>query len=81
MRSMVAATPDKVTPKKRRRGVRFPGIAGFSRQLGVDRVHVYRVLTGQRKSPRITSAWAAYTPPAMNDSSNSCRGDQVGSQK
>jgi hypothetical protein len=57
---MVAATFAKVTPKKSRKGTRFPGINSFARQLGVGRVHVYRVLTGQRKSPRVTHAWAAH---------------------
>lgn len=32
----------------------------YAAMLGVSRVHLYYVLTGARKSPRITQAVAAY---------------------
>jgi len=33
-----------------KRQVRFPGICGMARKLGVSREHLYRVLIGQRTS-------------------------------
>jgi hypothetical protein len=33
--------------------VRFPGICEHARRLGVNRIHLYYVLTGARRSPRI----------------------------
>lgn len=36
----------------------FPGIGKHARDLGVSRIHLYYVLTGVRRSPRIESWWA-----------------------
>lgn len=44
---MLRATSKNV---KRKRRVRFPDIIQDARALGVDRVHLYRVLVGQRRS-------------------------------
>ena len=45
------------TPTKGIRGrngrTRFPGICALAREFGVSRQHIYYVMTGQRKSPRI----------------------------
>lgn len=41
---------------------RFPGIKAFSAELGVTPLHVYMVLTGQRKSRRVTLAWNGRSP-------------------
>lgn len=38
---------------KCKRVVRFPGIVEHAKALGVSRIHLYFVLTGQRSSPRI----------------------------
>ena len=35
----------------KRRKIRFPGIVVCAQKLGVDRSHLFRVLTGERKSP------------------------------
>ena len=48
--------PKQAAAKKRR--VRFPGIVGHARSLGVSRIHLYFVLTGARRSPRV-EAYAA----------------------
>ncbi len=53
---MLPATTPKVTRKPKR----FRGICAFARERGVDRVHVYRVLTGQRESRRLLAAWAEF---------------------
>ncbi|MDZ7317469.1 MAG: hypothetical protein ONB24_15260 [candidate division KSB1 bacterium] len=37
----------------RKNRVRFPGICSLAAELGVTRIHLYRVLTGERRSPRI----------------------------
>jgi hypothetical protein len=39
--------------KGRNKRTRFPGICEDAKALGVSRSHLYFVLTGQRKSPRI----------------------------
>lgn len=39
-------------PYKPRR-IRFPGIVKHAETLGVSRIHLYYVLTGVRRSPRI----------------------------
>jgi hypothetical protein len=38
---------------EKRRRVRFPGIVRHAQELGVSRIHLYYVLTGVRRSPRI----------------------------
>ena len=48
----------KPTEAKKKRAVRFPGIVAHARALGVTRVHLWFVLTGERRSPRI-EAYAA----------------------
>ncbi|MBU4460038.1 MAG: hypothetical protein KJ579_05680 [Verrucomicrobia bacterium] len=41
------------------RRARFPGICEAAERLGVGRVHLYFVLTGARRSPRIErDSWA-----------------------
>ena len=40
---MLTATPQKGTAKK----VRFPGIVADAKALGVNRITLYRVLTGE----------------------------------
>lgn len=35
------------------RRVKFPGICRHAQRLGVSRIHLYYVLTGVRRSPRI----------------------------
>lgn len=57
---MLQATLPKVTRKHSPQNPRFPGICEFARSQGVDRVHAFRVPTGQRESRRLTAAWAAY---------------------
>ncbi|HMP73851.1 MAG TPA: hypothetical protein PKE55_11375 [Kiritimatiellia bacterium] len=42
----------------RNRNTRFPGICEHARKLGVSRVHLWYVLTGERKSPRIEQYFA-----------------------
>lgn len=54
-RSTVAST--KLTFRSKRRS-RFPGICLHAQRLGVSRIHLYYVLIGERKSPRI-EAYAA----------------------
>lgn len=44
--------------QKKKRAVRFPGIVAHARALGVSRIHLYYVLIGERRSPRI-EAYAA----------------------
>jgi hypothetical protein len=44
---MLQATRRKVQPK---RGIRFRGIVSDAIALGVERTHLYRVLTGERPS-------------------------------
>lgn len=40
--------------RPRRGATRFPGIVADAARLGVNRIHLYLVLTGQRKSPPLT---------------------------
>ena len=40
--------------KGKARGLRFPGLVEHAKRLGVSRIHLYFVLTGQRVSPRIS---------------------------
>lgn len=50
----------RVTKKinSRRRGAtRFPGIVADAARLGVNRIHLYLVLSGQRKSPPLTARY------------------------
>lgn len=46
---MLPATPEETNPKR----VRFEGIIADARRLGVDRTHLYRVLTGKRESKEL----------------------------
>ena len=40
--------------RSRRRGKnKYPGIVEAARALGVNRSHIYRVLEGERRSPRV----------------------------
>jgi hypothetical protein len=38
---------------KSKRAIRFHGIVNHAKALGVSRIHLYYVLTGVRRSPRI----------------------------
>jgi hypothetical protein len=49
---MIVAAPTR--GKERRR--RFHGIGAAARELGVTRHHLFRVIVGERRSPRI-EAW------------------------
>lgn len=50
---MLTATHPKSTKKtKREERVRFPGICADARALGVHRITLYRVLTGERSDLR-----------------------------
>lgn len=46
--------------KKRARQVRFPGICQFAAQAKVTRIHAYRVLAGERRSPRLEKMWRTF---------------------
>ena len=45
------ATSKNKTTKRARRKVRFPGIGAAAKALGVNRVTLYRTLTGEWKLP------------------------------
>jgi hypothetical protein len=49
-----------ITELKKRRQVRFPGICEFAKSAKVTRIHAYRVLTGERRSPRLEKLWSAF---------------------
>jgi len=57
---MMTPRQSQVEKEKRIRGrngrTRFPGICSAAVELGVSRQHLYFVLTGERRSPRI-EAW------------------------
>lgn len=44
--------------KRARSATKYPGILEAARVLGVNRSHIYRVLEGERKSPRIEAYFA-----------------------
>lgn len=46
----------RVHKSKQKREIRFAGICEAARFFGVGRDHLYRVLTGERRSPRIESS-------------------------
>lgn len=48
--NMLREHEQKRTPNKR---TRFPGIVRAAKGLGVSRIHLYYVLIGERRSPRI----------------------------
>lgn len=58
---MLPATTNKSKPKG---GGRFVGIGEFARREGVDRTHVYRVLSGQRQSVRLLARWKQFSKAA-----------------
>ena len=52
-------------PKHKRKGpTRFPGIMKFTREQGLERTHVWRVLNGERRSPRLMREWEQFTSSA-----------------
>jgi len=57
---MMRATGGKDKPKGISGRPRFPGICEAAEALGVDRSHLYRVLTGERESRRLTRAWSEW---------------------
>lgn len=48
--------------------IRFPGICEFARQMHVGREHVYRVLVGERRSPRLEKAARKRWPLSSKES-------------
>lgn len=46
--------------KPANRPARFPGSIIVSRAEGVTHAHLYRVLLGERESPRLLTAYARY---------------------
>lgn len=46
----------QVANHKQKRAIRFPGLCQAAERLGVDRSHLYRVLVGERRSPRIEAS-------------------------
>jgi hypothetical protein len=48
---MVLQPTAKSEPKRGGCRVRFPGIVRHAKSLGVERSHLYRVLTGERQTP------------------------------
>lgn len=48
------------------RQVRFPGICEFAESANVTRIHAYRVLTGERRSPRLEKLWSAFRRQQAN---------------
>lgn len=51
--------PTLPNPHKPRRRVRFPGINTHAEMLGVSRVHLYFVLIGERRSPKLMDRYRA----------------------
>jgi len=49
---------DTSTTRTRRGPTKFPGIVADAEQLGVNYTHLWRVLTGERPSRRLTEAYA-----------------------
>lgn len=47
-------------PSPRRARVRFAGIGEAAQTLGVDRTHLWRVLTGRRRSRSLLARYAAW---------------------
>lgn len=54
---MLHATTPKSTPKK---VTRFPDICLAAKELNVDRTHLFRVLTGERKSVILGKRYQAW---------------------
>jgi hypothetical protein len=48
--------PKRKSTKKR---IRFAGIVAAARKLDVTRIHLYRVLTGERRSPGLMRRYRA----------------------
>ncbi len=55
------ATNTEAKAKRRRR---FPGIVAVANETGVHRAHLYRVLMGERQSPRLVRAYGAHVASA-----------------
>lgn len=47
--------------RKKKRQVKYPGIGAAAEELGVSRIHLWYVLEGERRSPRI-EAWLRRHP-------------------
>jgi hypothetical protein len=65
------------TRSKNRRKVRFPDIGFHAEQLGVTRIHLWRVLVGERKSPGLIRRYQkvkANSPPVEVNSAASSKG-------
>lgn len=46
---------------RRKKIIRFPGICRHAEELGVTRIHLYLVLSGQRPSRRLMSRYQTLT--------------------
>ncbi len=54
--------------KNTRRGpTRFPRIGAACKALGVSRTHLYYVLTGARRSPRLLRRYQSFAARAANE--------------
>lgn len=53
-------TKNKNKSPRRARRVRFAGIGEAAQALGVDRTHLWRVLTGQRQSRSLLRRYEAF---------------------
>ena len=49
------------------RVVRFPGITFHAQKMGVTRIHLWRVLVGERRSPRLEAYAKAHGLLAQKD--------------
>ena len=50
----------KTGGRKKGQAVRFPGATVFAKSMGVSYQHVYKVLIGERQSPRVLAAYPKY---------------------
>ncbi|MFA6962424.1 MAG: hypothetical protein WC205_16840 [Opitutaceae bacterium] len=54
----------KVPPRSARGPAKFPGIVGAAHALGVNRTHLYLVLSGKRTSARLLKRYHALNKAA-----------------
>jgi len=53
----VPPAPAKAPHQSRGKLVRWPGSNVAARDLGIDRTHLHRVLSGERRSHRLLARW------------------------
>lgn len=58
----------EINKPKGKRKVRFPGICEDAQELGVTRVHLWMVLTGDRKSKRLMQRYRDLKAKQKGDS-------------